>query len=209
MKEFIFIVFSILMLSCSLHVDRQKYGEHQADEIIRKDSVSAIFSEKASSLRDKRGRAVCERVAFIYCNVFDWYDNAEKNPSLLQGNPDFESLYTSADYNKLFCKVKEIDERKSVDGFVGFFDYDHWVCGQDFQNLSMRIISCKKEKTYRYKVTVMVCNCGTNILVELDMVFEKGQWMIDDFCRMPNNADSKKVLSEKTRMRRYLAAEND
>ncbi len=184
MKKVFTIVFSMLFLyCCTVHVSQ----------------------EKTSQSQDGEDEEVCESVDSIYSHVFAWYERAERDLSLLQESPDFESLYTSADYNRLFREVKAVDERIPAGEAVGFFDYDHWVCGQDFQGLSMKIVSCGKAEAERYRVVIAVHNCGTDSFVKLDMVPEGGRWVIDDFCMMPDaTTDPDPALSEKARMRSYI-----
>ncbi len=182
MKKIFAIAMSLFLLSCTAHVSQEK-----------------------SQPRDEEEKEVCESVDSIYSRVFAWYEKAEKDLSLLQESPDFESLYTSSDYNKLFREVKAIDDNIPAGESVGFFDYDHWVCGQDFQDLSMEIVSYSKAGTGRYNVVVTVSNCGTCSFVRLDMVQEKNRWVIDDFCMIPDAAAvPDTTLSEKARMRSYI-----
>ena len=177
MKKIFAIVMSMLLLSCHGTQDR-----------------ASLESEE-----------VCQSVDSIYSQVFDWYSKAEKDLSLLQESPDFEALYTSSDYNKLFREVKAIDDSIPAGEAVGFFDYDHWVCGQDFQDLSMTIVSCTKEAADRYSVVITVRNCGTDSFVRLAMVQEEGHWLIDDFCRIPDATTTPDTsLSEKARMKDYV-----
>lgn len=177
MKKIFVIMMSMLLLSCHTSPD------------------------KASQETE-----VCQSVDSIYSQVFAWYAKAEKDLSLLQESPDFEALYTSSDYNKLFREVKAIDDSIPAGEAVGFFDYDHWVCGQDFQDLSMTIASCTKEDAQRCSVVVKVHNCGTDSFVRLDMVHEEGRWLIDDFCMLPDATTAPDAsLSEKARMREYVS----
>lgn len=182
MKKIFAIAVSMLLLSCTARVSHEKSLSH-----------------------DEEGKEVCASVDSIYSRVFAWYGEAERDFSLLQKSPDFESLYTSSDYNRLFREVKAVDDHTPAGEAVGFFDYDHWVCGQDFQGLSMTIVSCSKAEDGRYNVVVAVRNCGTDSFVRLDMVQEKSRWVIDDFCLMPDTVTAPDAaLSEKARMRSYI-----
>lgn len=182
MKKIFAMAVSMFLLSCTAHVSQEK-----------------------SLSQDEEEKEVCASVDSIYSRVFAWYGKAEKDLSLLQESPDFESLYTSSDYSKLFSEVRAVDDRIPAGEAVGFFDYDHWVCGQDFQGLSMKIVSCRKAEAGKYNVVVTVRNCGTDSFVRLDMVQEKSRWVIDDFCLMPDTVTvPDAALSEKARMRSYI-----
>ncbi len=143
-------------------------------------------------------QAVDKRVNEIYANVFAWYARAEKDISVINKMPNFDSIYTSADYKEALRKVKARDKQSEANGEMGFFDHDHWVCGQDFQNLSMKLVKTEATAPSKCTADVDITNCGTTTRVELDLVLENGQWMIDDF-----KTDGQ---SEKAQMREYAGS---
>lgn len=136
------------------------------------------------------------RVQAIYADVFGWYAKAEKDPSVLQKMPDFDSQYTSAGYKDALSKVKAIDKQAEADGEIGFFDSDHWIQGQDFQGLKMAVVNVVPEGKDKCKADVDITNCGATKRIALTLVLEEGQWMIDDFV-----ADGQ---SEKAQMLDYV-----
>ncbi len=135
----------------------------------------------------------------IYDDVFGWYEKAENNLSLLGQMPDFNALYMSADYKKVLREVEAIDKDCEADGMIGFFDYDHWVDGQDFKNLSLDIMSLSGAASGKCRAEVVITNLGVKKRVGIDMVLENGKWKIDDFCTDGS--------SEKARMREYVAGD--
>jgi hypothetical protein len=132
----------------------------------------------------------------IYSDVFGWYTKAESDPSLTDNDPNFEDRYMSANYKKVLRQVEEKDKKLTAEGFVGFFDYDHWVCGQDYQHPSMRIVSMKVTALARCHAEVDISNLGTKTRVGIDLVLENGDWKIDDF--------HTNGTSELARMNEYL-----
>lgn len=145
--------------------------------------------------------AAQSRLRSIYADVFAWYSKAEDDPSVLSQSPDFEARYMSASYNELFRKVNALDECQAQKGLVGFFDYDHWVCGQDFQGLAMHVVSGIWQGNDRYSAEIVVRNCGTDHRVRVSLVFENGEWKIDDLC------SDDAVWSEKNAMSHYVERE--
>jgi squalene cyclase len=133
----------------------------------------------------------------IYDDVFSWYNEDAKGKGTTDSVPDFDALYMSRDYKAVLQKVAEKDRKMEKEGFVGFFDYDHWVCGQDYGNLSMRIISVSEERSGKCRAEVEISNLGTKTRLGVVLVKENGDWKIDDFID--------EGTSEKNRMRDYAA----
>ena len=133
----------------------------------------------------------------IYDDVFSWYNEDAKGKGTTDSVPDFDALYMSRDYKAVLQKVEEKDRKMEEEGFVGFFDYDHWVCGQDYGNLSVRIISVSEESSEGCRVEVEISNLGTKTRLAVALIKENGAWKINDFI------DGE--VSEKNRMREYAA----
>lgn len=150
-------------------------------------------ADSATTVKD-----VDKRVNEIYADVFAWYARAEKDISVIDKMPDFDTIYTSADYRDVLSKVKARDKQCEANGEMGFFDHDHWVCGQDFQNLSMKLVKTEITAPGKCTAAVDITNCGTTTRVSLDLVLENGQWMIDDF-----KTDNQ---SEKAQMKEYAGS---
>ncbi len=195
-KELIFAAAICTLAGCAPKTDATR-SEAQTQSSETTDSTRLpdnmeLWTEQAVN------KAVQARLRSIYADVFARYSKAETDPSVLNQNPDFESRYMSASYNELFRKVNALDERLAEKGLVSFFDYDHWVCGQDFQGLSMRVVSGKWQGDERYDAQIVVRNCGTDHRMLVRLVFENGEWKIDDL-RTDGAA-----LSEKDAMARYV-----
>ena len=161
-----------------------------------------LFCSCGDTMRTRR--EVKLRVENIYADVFGWYTRAAGATDAMGTMPDFDRLYLSSDYKAWLVQVKAADEKLMDQGYVGFFDYDHWVCGQDFQDLQMKIVSLSPQETSRqemprFRAKLEICNCGQRMPLELMLVREQGQWFIDDFI-----SDGS---SEKARMQQYLLAQ--
>ena len=158
---------------------------------MRKVYVLAIAMALASC-GGNEAQSVRESVDAIYADVFGWYAKDGQTTA----TPDFESRYMSSGYNDAYAKMDSIDA-KNV-GMVGLFDYDHWVCGQDWGVLSMKVVNVEKTGDKSYKAEIEVHNLGTTTHVNLAMVKENGQWLIDDI-QQEGIQDS-----ERTRMTKYI-----
>ena len=114
-------------------------------------------------------------------------------------DPDAKGLeagYCSQDYLDVFSQVQAIDDSLAQEGYIGYFDYNHWTGAQDRSGYSFRIKSIKISGTDRATVVVHVHNCRTVTKVQLNLVLEDGAWKIDDLCM--------DGASEKARMKKFL-----
>ena len=200
MERFILIWIAIVTLvSCTPSANRQnevssagedallaadssdKYTTHSNDTLLVIDSKDIHVSDTVSWTDDVAFQAVTHRLDSIYTEVFGWYNRAGHDLTVLHQMPDFDTCYMSADYSVWLRAVKADDDILAEQGEIGFFDSDHWVCGQDFQNLSMDIVSGSLTGPNAYRAQVKIHNCGQVKTLDIDLVYEQGRWMIDDF----------------------------
>ena len=114
-------------------------------------------------------------------------------------DPDAKGLeagYCSQDYLDVFRQVQAIDDSLAQEGYIGYFDYNHWTGAQDRSGYSFRINSIKICGTDHATVTVHVHNCGTVTKVHLTLIQEDGSWKIDDLCMAGQ--------SERSRMKKFI-----
>ena len=144
---------------------------------------------------------IIARVKAIYDDVFGEYNEADLSESIPQSSPD--EKYCSADWNKVLGKVSEYDAVNHPDD-IGFFDADYWVMGQEFHELSIsdiQVIERSKDNN-KAKVEFKLHNYGSATVVYVDMVYENGNWFIDDFTDVDNDIDWK------AEMQAYLKENN-
>ena len=135
--------------------------------------------------------AVELRVKEIYDEVFGWYLAHVDDPC--ENDFDNEAFF-SKDYWQVLSSVIRLDT--DGDGTF-FFDYDHWVQGQDWdKDLALGIDSVEMMDDSHALVHSHITNCGSTIPLDLVMVSEDDRWVIDDF--ISNNR------SEKAAMRAYI-----
>ena len=140
------------------------------------------------------------RVKHIYNKVFAVYARAENDLSVLN-DTNFDGLYCSDDWNQTVAKVTEKDSKN--DDEIGFFDADYWVMGQDFSELSISDVAVESINGSRATVVMMLHNCGSATPVRLTMVYERGNWFIDDFFE-DYDASGPDTASWKNSMLNYL-----
>lgn len=134
------------------------------------------------------------RVREIYDEIFGWYIAHADEPCA----NDFDNeTYFSKDYWQTLYSVIRLDTDN--DGTF-FFDYDHWVQGQDWdKDLALSIDSVEKKDDSHALVHARITNCGTTVPLDLAMALESDRWVIDDFIS-PQNGHR----SEKADMKEYI-----
>ena len=116
---------------------------------------------------------IAKRITDIYNDVFSG-----------NGCADADSKYCSKGYLSLAKEFEEAYANSNIDEIMGL-DYDHWtLTNEEAVNPSMRIISISKQsdKDVIAKVHIsygQVENSGGD--VSLRLIFENGNWFIDDF----------------------------
>ncbi len=195
MKIYSLLVASLIVIvGCSSHFGN-KTSQERENALV--DSTHSVSSTSQNELEKSEIEEATKSLKTIYAQVFAWYTKAEKDISLLSKNPNFEARYMSSSYNGIFKKVRKMDEKLATDGYLGFFESDHWVCGQDFQNVKAKVNEGVM-KGDRYCTNVSVINLGETHEVGVKMVKENGKWLIDDMVFSG--------VSEKNSMQLYLAS---
>ncbi len=179
------------------HLTGRRSDAGKADTTAQEASGSSF----ASWNEGKVDREIGERLCAIYDDVFGWYTKAEGDTDMPDDMPDFDALYMSSGYKELLSKVKAKDEEVEAEGMIGFFDYDHWVCGQDFSGLKMSVTGGEMVDGNTCNAEVEILNCGEVQQIGITLVRENGEWLIDDFITVFGN----ERISEKERMRLYVA----
>lgn len=192
-KVSIFVILSLL-IGCSGNPEKKDISVSNNTQTDSAESVS-YYADINNRQDIDKAKACLQK---IYSDVFAWYTKAEYDNSLLGKAPDFEALYMSSAYNNTLKNVRKIDNKLAEDGLIGFFDSDHWVCGQDFENLKFEIKKGKIESG-TFVTSVTVWNMGAKNDVGIKMVYENGKWLIDDMILNGN--------SERKSMQRYIENE--
>ena len=141
---------------------------------------------------DKHSEAyIRQRIDIIYKNVGKPLYDAEGNMvDYIHSHFNRDSAYCSERYYALMRQALEIcDETGDI-----LYDYDHWVCGQDFSD------------DWNYKVAKVYNVTDSTALVDLiihnysdsettiAIRFERDDWYIDDFSPLPDGNDDKASL---------------
>ncbi len=179
-KQFLVLAFAATLMSC---------GNRNA-------SSNATASPSSPSRQEEAAApSAADQLNKIYSDVFGWYDRAADDIALMDRQPNFDSLYLSSSYLSLKQQVEKVDSADGAEGMIGFFDSDHWICGQDVADPSY-VIKSVEENDGKGSAKIQIKNCGTTTELKVTLVLEKSNWKIDDFV-----LDGR---SEKESMKRYV-----
>ena len=183
-KVLFFILAATLMLNCG-----NKTGKTVSDT----DSL-AVDSTVADAGIDKHSEAyIRQRIDTIYKGVGkSTYDSEGREIDYIHSPFNRDSAYCSERY---YALKKEALEICSETGEI-LYDYDYWVCGQDFSD----DWSCRVAKVYEITdstalVDLMIHNFD-DIETTIALRFERDDWYIDDFTP---DSDDKDYLRETIR----------
>ncbi len=167
-------------------------------------SRGAVVKSSGESDHDGLDTAsVVERVQEIYGAVFKVYNEADslRNRDIDSMNDvyerraDFEANYCSSEWNRLMKKVNEIDSLYHQNE-MGFWDFDYWIMGQDWHNLSVSDVKVKTLTDTEATVELSLHNFDNVKQLCLLMKREDGTWRIDDFVDMEFGTGFKKDMQD-------------
>ncbi len=187
MKKFsFFILAAALMLNCG-----NKTGKAVSDT----DSLS--IDTIADAGIDKHSEAyIRQRIDTIYKGVGkSTYDGEGNEVSYIRNPFNRDSAYCSERYYALKKEAIQLcDETGDI-----LYDYDYWVCGQDWSD----DWSCKVAKVYEITDSTALVDLNIHNFSDLEttiaLLFERDDWYIDDFSPSKDGNDDKKYLRETIR----------
>ena len=174
MKKTLFFVFVLILLTgCG--------GRHQSETVKEEPSVVEEISAEQAIMN-------------IYDEVFNAYETLSEREIMAA---DFDRKFMSAGYLATDSIVRKIDEK--YPGEIGFHDYDHWIQGNAWENLSYAIASISETSDKEAVISMVIINCGQEKPIKVKMLIENGEWKIADFIR--------DGVSELQEMQEYITAD--
>lgn len=180
-KLILYLFTTGLMLSC---------GNRAGKTVGDMDSLTV--DAVAEAVVDKHSEAyIRQRIDSIYQTVGETVVDGEGNKVDYIHNPfNRDSAYCSQRYYALMREAKRIsDETGDL-----LYNYDYWVCGQDFSD----DWSCKVAKVYEMTDTsalvVLAIHNFSDIETTIALRFERDDWYIDDFSPSKDGNDDKALL---------------
>ena len=188
MKKLIYLILAAaLMLNC---------GNKTGKAVSNTDSL-AVDSIVVNTGVDKHSEAyIRQRIDTIYKTVGkSVYDSKGNEVSYIKNPFNRDSAYCSERY---YAMMQEAIQLCNETGDI-LYDYDYWVCGQDFSD----DWSCKVARIYEMTdstalVDLDIHNFG-DTQTTIALRFERNDWYIDDFSPSKDGNDDKKYLRETIR----------
>ena len=171
-------------------------------------AVLTVISCAGAGEKHKRSNAdaeqeVAQRVQEIYDIVIPWYNSHEGD---IRSVNDFDERFLSKDLQMMGAQVdailRELHE-KGDDDIPPGYDYDHWVMGQDWENLSIRTDSIRVLSPDTAEAYMCITNCGYQQNFMLVMARDDKNWFIDDF-RQYDEQTKGFTISDKKNIQDYI-----
>lgn len=126
--------------------------------------------------------SIIQRVTDIYTAVCKGYPSdhgLDADSEIYELNlPNLDTLYCTRGWNELLGKVAEKDSRTPDE--IGFFDFDYWIMGQDWDDLHFDNIVVNDLSGDTATVSLDWYNFGTCQNIAIVLLREEGEWRIDD-----------------------------
>jgi len=168
-----------LALMTAVACDSKKNGGSEAQK--NSEKMEAVSADKEAVV-EHDATELKTRVESIYNDVTTTYNKYNESEELSLGSVETANLdkkYCSEEWNALLEKVAEKDKQNEDE--IGFFDFDYWISGQDFQNLKVTDVKVQKIEGDKATVILNLHNFGSVTPMKLDMVYERDNWFIDNF----------------------------
>ena len=132
---------------------------------------------------------ITDRVNAIYAAVAEAYPEIN---DITPSNDQLDEAYCTSEWKTLVQMVNSKDAENMGRG--GFFDTDYWIMGQDWGKISISNLKVDiKDKTHA-KAFFTLHNLGSQTKIQLEMVFEHGEWLIGNFIDETHKTDWKKNM---------------
>lgn len=160
-------------------------------------------SKKTTVSEQLSATEVQNRVCDIYSAVFKVYNEEDslRNLDIQMENGVWENRgkfnmdFCSKEWNLLFAKINEIDSMNH-DGELGFWEFDYWIMGQDWHNLSISDVNVLNVEQNEATVQLKLHNLDAVKTVTLLLVKEDGSWKIDNFQEADSDMNLKRAMQQ-------------
>ena len=168
-----YIIFSLFLMSFGLVGcgNKTKGGAADSADSVEVASTSAVADDERHTEAYLK-----ERIASIYSHF--GYSESSRGPEAEEMPAvNYDSLYCSSRYLALLAEATAISRRE---GTV-CIDADHWIVGQDVDTKwSYELKDIRNITDSTAQVELLVNNFGPQKVV-LDLLFEYGEWYVDNF----------------------------
>lgn len=176
----------VLMLGCGSRTDKAA-----------SETDSLTVDNVANAGLDKHSEAyIRQRIDTIYKTVGkSTYDSAGHEVDYIHNPFNRDSAYCSQRY---YALMREALQFSNEMGII-LYDYDYWVCGQDYSDDWNYKVANVYEITDSTALVDLIIHNFSDSETTIALRFEHDDWYIDDFSPSENGNDDKKYLQETIR----------
>ena len=192
MKKLTFIMIAMTAITFVACGNKTTGNNDNGDEdsVFMLDGPGSVYEPTEEEV----GQYALETVQEVYEAVGQAYSSEDWQT---QSN-ELDKKYCSKDWNATVKAVIEKDNQNPEE--MGFFDADYWVMGQDFSkkiyttdlNLEKLLMD---DTPWEAAVTLKLHNFS-EIPVRVNLIYEGGEWKVDDLTDLNNDLDWKKSMKE-------------
>ncbi len=189
-EEYFFAALLLLGMGVAVGACNENQKNNGASTIHPTEVKRGATATAAAPEKELKGE-VKARVEEIYGKICESYNAAQYDTNKLL---PVEETYCSEAWKAQSAEVRRIDESRPDE--LGLWDYDYWIQGQDWQRLSFKDVKVRdvtKGRTAHAELTLH--NSGDNN-VRLTLVWERGNWYIDDLFDDSNPLGIRKAQTE-------------
>ena len=134
---------------------------------------------------------ITDQVSAIYAAVAEAYPEIN---DITPSNDQLDDAYCTSEWNTLVQMVNSKDAENMGRG--GFFDADYWIMGQDWGKITISGLKVDVKDNTHANAFFTLHNLGSQTKVQLEMVFEHGEWLISNFIDETHKMDWKKSMMQ-------------
>ena len=159
------------------------------DSVFMLDGPGSIYDET----KEKLGEEAYNKVVELYEAVHEAYSGDD----WMNASGKLDEKFCSKDWNATLEAIQAKDSKNPDD--IGFFDFDYWVMGQDFdeENLhasDFQLMRIDTEDEPHEATVKLTLHNFSDTEVRVYLVYEDGVWKVDDLNGLKE--DMKKYLKE-------------
>ena len=150
------------------------------------EEISVNNGQKADSADPE---VITDRVNAIYAAVAEAYPEIN---DITPSNDQLDDAYCTGEWKTLVQMVNSKDAENMGRG--GFFDSDYWIMGQDWGKITISNLKVDVKDNTHANAFFTLHNLGSQTKVQLELVFEHGEWLIGNFIDETHKVDWKKNM---------------
>lgn len=183
------------ILSCCILLALTSCSNKDKANIIPQGSDAPPVEEATADSGQSQDNAdpelITDRVNAIYTAVAEAYPEIN---DITPSNDQLDDAYCTNEWKTLVQMVNSKDAENMGRG--GFFDADYWIMGQDWGKITISGLKVDvKDKTHA-NAFFTLHNLGSQTKVQLELVFEHGEWLIGNFIDETHKMDWKKSMMQ-------------